>query len=96
MVPRKSTAISPAMAAIVRWALRTTGSWKMGTALLIASTPVRAVAPLAKVRSSRKIVTGASAAADAPPSPVGAGSTAGNTPGPRTSTTPMPQAIMPR
>ncbi len=82
-----------AIAAIVLWALRTAGSLNTGTALLMASTPVRAVAPLAKVRRSRKSVTGVSTAACRS---AGVGMTAGNAPGPCTRATPMPQAIRPR
>ena len=38
-------------------ALRAFGSWKLGTPLLTASTPVSAVQPLAKARSARKTVS---------------------------------------
>jgi hypothetical protein len=52
-----------AIMAIVFWAFRASGGRKAGTPLLIASIPVKAVHPEAKVWSKRNGVTGIAALA---------------------------------
>ena len=84
-----------AMAAMVCRAFLTAGSLNTGTALLMASTPVRAVAPAAKVRSSRKMVTGASVRGTRPGPFSATGTISGKTPGPCVRATPMPKRIRP-
>ena len=49
--PNSTTAITPIMVSVVA-ALRAFGFWNEGTPLLIASTPVSAVQPEAKARTS--------------------------------------------
>ncbi len=61
IVPRKSAAISPAMASIVWLAWRVSGGLKTGTPLLIDSMPVRAVQPAEKVCSTSNRPTGCAA-----------------------------------
>ena len=58
MDPRKSATIRTAMMAKVRLALRDTGGRKTVIPLLMASIPVNAVQPAAKVCSSRTSVIG--------------------------------------
>ena len=57
-MPTNSTASRMAMAVSVVAAFFDSGGLKAGTPLAIASVPVRATEPLAKARSSRKIVSG--------------------------------------
>src|SRR3954462_1256129 len=57
VIPANIVIASPPMIVRVAAALRAFGSWKLGTPLLTASTPVRAVQPLAKARSTRKTVS---------------------------------------
>ena len=52
MIPTNITIVSPPMIASVLAALRAFGFLKFGTPLLTASTPVSAVQPEAKARSS--------------------------------------------
>src|SRR2546428_261420 len=59
--PRSSASRQPAMQTSVNRAFRTLGWRKMGTALLTASTPVRAVQPLANARKRSQGVSASAA-----------------------------------
>src|SRR5574337_640204 len=80
------TPMSRAIVTIVWLACFDSGGLKMGTPLLIDSTPVRAVQPAEKVCRIKKRVTG----------PVGVGAVSVNEPGPSTVARTMPTTIMTR